>query len=223
MKNLSKSEKALLIIMLTCGIMFVYYRYFLSPILKDIASAGENIVTLQNQKDNLSIVKLSNKNLTKEIDALKVKFSEAAKSLPQTERNPELIYEFKKMGDPNKVIVKSVDIPDVKEYTEGNNSTSKEASSSNGQKTVTKNSGKLMIYPVIITVTGDYNSIMNYTKAVESASRIAQVTDLSIKRYPGTQVLEGRLIINYYFVDLNLDGDIKYEFNTGTYGKPSLF
>ena len=73
---------------------------------------------------------------------------------------------------------------------------------------------------VNISLTGEYENIIKFIKAIEYYSRIADVSNISLSPGEGT-LLNASLTANFY--NLNYKENESYDFNNGTYGKENSF
>ena len=73
---------------------------------------------------------------------------------------------------------------------------------------------------VNISLTGEYENIIKFIKAIEYYSRIADVSNISLNPAEGTKLNAG-ITANFY--NLNYEEAESYEFNDGIYGKDNSF
>ena len=73
---------------------------------------------------------------------------------------------------------------------------------------------------VNISLVGEYENIINFIKAIENYSRIADVSNISLSTGEGN-LLNASLTANFY--NLNYQEGENYDFNNGTYGKENSF
>jgi Tfp pilus assembly protein PilO len=230
MKNLSKSEKILITVLLIVVVAYVYFQYLIIPVSNDIDTSKSNIEDYNNELLQLRIVSATNKKLAEDINSLKEKQVEYQKILPNTDRAAEIIRDFKKLGDSNNLTINSLALGQASEYTvqddtqkvnENNNSATNNNQDNSTQASVVKS----MMLPVIITITGDYKSIMGFIKSIEEGTRIIEVT--SVNMTPGgtdkENAINASLNVNIMFIEDGSTDKNQYDFNNGIYGKEDLF
>jgi type IV pilus assembly protein PilO len=199
MKRLSKREKILLTVCMTLIIIYAYYSFFLTPILKKITVLHEQIDKDNVAINNINIVKSQNKKQNEQLQSIQVKYTDASKALPTSEKNPEITSEIKKLADNNKIIINSIDLGKSSEYknqsvTANNKAATKKDELSNGV------SGKLMITPVTLNITGDYLNMIDFISSIEQDKRIVEINTLNIST-DSNNAMQATININYYYLD----------------------
>lgn len=215
---LSKKEKILLIILGVLIVGYIYFNYFLSPVLQRISSSKSNIYSYETSLNSLNLTKLKNERNKKELEEIKNKAKLSEKALPKSERNPEIHYNLKVLGDKSNIIINSIDFGANTPYTSDKLEDDKKENNE-------LNLADLNTVAVNINVTGDFKSIINFISDVEKDTRIAEVSSININNEDGAESgnLSANISINYYYIASKDDNNEEYDFNKGIYGKDDLF
>jgi Tfp pilus assembly protein PilO len=167
--------------------------------------------------------------LSAEIDSLKVDMQKCLDVIPEVERNPEIAYNLKKIGDSNKIAISTLGLGEPVELSseQSNNSANTNTSTNtnanaDANKTVI-DSKKIYVIPATMTASGDYDAIMNFIHTVESDKRITDVRGVGINKDQQTGALTLNLTMNYYYTGKVTDNTLDYKFNSGSYGKTNPF
>lgn len=230
MKNVSFREKIMLLVLVLCLAFYAYYRFFLTPILDKASTAKESIANYNSEVLRIKQAAVLNEKLKQQITELNTKYMENSKSLPQLEKEPEIAYQLKTIADVNGVTINGVNVSTPAEYSQAANGQNQQAAPQqntvNGQQTVQNtNNGsepKLYVVPVSITVKGSYTSILSFTASVESGTRFADLSTVSLNK-DQDGAITAAVNANYYFITEASSTELKYDFNNGTYGKSDLF
>lgn len=193
--------------------MYGYFSLLLHPVIKNIETSLTNIVTYRGELYNESLNKVVAESNKKKLEELKTKLGNTIITLPESERNPEIAYNLKKIGDINGIKINAVNFSqsDVSNPQQGGNGTINGADAS----------ANLIPVPVSLQVSGEYNNIINFISAIENDKRIAEVSSVSMSNASDT--LAATININYIYMQvLNKDNE-QYDFNKDTYGKKDLF
>ena len=217
LSNLSKREKFLIGILLTFLILYVYYYFFLLPVFRNINEVRNNISEDMVQLDKIKNTEAEIKKLTTEYDACKLKFADAARELPESERNPEISLNLKVLGDKNGITLNGITFSNPEGYKSSNQNGTQ---ANNTQKTAAGDI-ELNVVPVQIDAAGAYPSIMNFVNSIENDSRISRVDGLNITS--SDKGLNAAINASYYFTKGIDNNPASYTFNNGTYGKPDIF
>ena len=225
MNNISKRDRLLLVVIIVLGVFYLYYTFFFTPIMENINTNKQSIEKNRGLVNNIDIVKTSNKKQEATIKELGTKYEAATKSLPGSEKNPEVYYEVKKIADGSKIIINNIAVGKGAEYKEptpevSNSTTANKTTTKQGADNKNQGGGKLMVIPVSLNITGSYTSVMDFIVAIENDKRIAETSTLNITQGKNNS-FQGSVTLNYYYIELNQEE--KYDFNTGTYGKENLF
>jgi type IV pilus assembly protein PilO len=230
MKNLSKSEKFLIALLLIIVVAYVYFQYLIMPVSNDISAVKSKIEEYNNELLQIRIFTASNKKLSEDINTLKEKQVEYQDFLPNTDKAAEVIRDFKKLGDSNKLIINSLALGQASEYTtqdnaqkasENNNSEANNNQANSTQESIVKS----MMLPVTITVSGDYKGILEFIKSIEEGTRIIEVTSVNISSEGNDKEnsIKASIIANILFIQDGTKVKNQYDFNNGIYGKEDLF
>lgn len=217
MNSMSKREKNLIYILALCIFIFIYYSLFLNPILKkidmvksDINSCGIEVNKIRNAETIIS-------NQKSEAENLKAALEESLNIIPDIEKNPEIAYNLRQLGDTNRVTIANLTFEEIMNLNE------EEGKNTENQQNNNPQYSKIYAVPVTVEVLGDYNSIMNYISDIEKDARISNIYTVSINERTNDPRLSGTVKMNYYYSDKITDKKVDYDFNTGVYGKLSLF
>jgi Tfp pilus assembly protein PilO len=226
LKGLSLREKVLLAILLVAALGFGYYRFFLSHMLDTMNETKSSIASLQIQERKIKqapSVKEKPDNQLKEVTVL---YNASLLEIPRQYRNSEIAYQLKALCDANSTVLSSISLgagsaltasPTSAPSTEGTNT-----KGTNTQGTKTAANGIYMV-PVVISITGNYNEIMNLVKAIENDTRTSQVGTIGISSGTKGVDLNANISLAFYYINNGEDADETYNFNTGDHGKPDLF
>lgn len=217
LSSLSKREKVLIGILLSFLVLYLYYNFFLSPVFKEINQVKNNISEDMIQLDKIKNTEAEIKKLTVEYDACKLKFADAAKELPESERNPEISYNMKVLGDKNSITLNGITFSDPQEF----NSSNQNGTQANNTQKTAPGDIKLNVIPVQINAIGAYPSIMNFVNSIENDSRITCIDGININS--SDKGLNAAISASYYFTEGIDNIPASYNFNKGTYGKPDIF
>lgn len=217
LNDLSKREKVLIGVLLILLILYVYYYFFLSPVFKQINEVKNNISEDMIQIDKINSTEAEIKKLNTEYDACKLKFADASNKLPENERNPEISYNLKALGDKNSITIDGITYAVPADYKAANQNG---AQANNTQKTAPGDI-KLNVVPVQINIEGAYPSIMNFVNSIENGSRISRVDGINITSTD--KGLNAAINVSYYFTEGIDNNRASYTFNKGAYGKTDLF
>ena len=90
MKNLSKSDKLILVGLSFLIVIFLYYQFLLNPLLNNISDTKFKIKDNASTIEKLEKMETDNRKMKKSINELKTKYEEFTKSLPSELRDPEI-------------------------------------------------------------------------------------------------------------------------------------
>lgn len=217
LNNLSKREKALIEIFLGLLILYIYFYFFLSPVFKEIGKAKNNISEDMIQINNINSTEVEIKKLTAEYDTCKLKFADASNKLPENERDPEISYNLKVLGDKSIITIDGITFSAPADYKAANQN----GTQGNNEQKAAPGDIRLNVVPVQITVEGAYPSIMNFVNSIENDSRISSVDGINMTSTD--KGLNAAINVSYYFTEGIDNNTASYTFNKGTYGKTDLF
>lgn len=218
MSSLSKREKVLIGVMLLCVVFYGYIKLLLNPIIDNLNEVNSTVNTYKSQLNLLNTASSDNKMLEKKLEDLQTRLADAVKALPLSERSPEAAFNIKQFADSSKVKLNSLTFGQAMDYSSKTQSNANNNSSSADQN---NSASKLMYLPVTISVTGDYNSIINFISSIENGNRIAEISSADFTNSTGT--LQATIIANFYFTTNGSSDNYDYDFNKGSYGKDDLF
>jgi hypothetical protein len=214
MKNLSKSDKLILIGLVFLGVLFLYYQFLLNPLLNNITDTKLAIEQNEIQAEDISNMERTNRIMSASIEKLKVDYEKFKQTLPVELRDPEIQTSLNLEALNNKVMVKSLSFGDGSlislDGKQGNN------------KDVIE-TGSLMVVPVTINLEGDYLSAMEYISSLEKSERISEVKTINIVK--GELGVNLGVVINYYYVagDVKDKEEIEYQVDVPVGNKENLF
>jgi Tfp pilus assembly protein PilO len=231
LKGLSLREKVLLAILLVAALGFGYYRFFLSHMLDTMNETKSSIASLQIQERKIKQAPSVKEKLDNQLKEVTVLYNASLLEIPRQYRNSEIAYQLKALCDANSTVLSSISLgagtaltvnPTSTPSTEGTNTKGTNTESTNTQGTKTAANGIYMV-PVVISITGNYNEIMNLVKAIENDTRTSQVGTIGISSGTKGEGLNASISLVFYYINNGEDAEETYNFNTGTYGKPDLF
>ncbi|WP_010239285.1 hypothetical protein [Clostridium arbusti] len=236
MNNLSRREKYLIVIIGVLAIIYVYYSFFLSPVINKIKIEKSTVDSYNVQLKNINEMKASNMKLINELDDLKEKNNKNSIALPNFEKNPEITYKLKTMADTNKVNISNVNMSQPITYSQSSSNTSNNSTNSSQQSNtnnsnnsnsvvVTAKPGSLLSIPVSITINGDYDGIMNFISSIEKDDRLSIMNTVSLDSGNSGNSSEITTIItlDYFYIAPSAKDKVEYDFNKGEYGKDNPF
>lgn len=239
MGGLGKREKILLAILGIAVVCYLYFTFLLTPLQKDMDASRANIDKYQVKVNEIKGAKGRIEGQRKQLEELKVKLSEALKVLPEMERNPEIVYNFKKLGDSNNVTIATVGFGEVTESApqepqennqnkdQKNNppaeNTNKDTTQGQQANNNDPNKKKIFTVPVTISVFGDYNSIMNFIGSIEKDKRFSLISTAGLTKDQTSGKITAAIAMAYFYSEEITKGELNYDFNKGQYGKTDLF
>lgn len=240
MGGLGKREKVLLAILGIAVIFYLYFTFLLAPLQKDMDAVRSNIDKYQVQVDEIRSAKGIIEGQKKQLEELKVKFSDALKVLPERERNPEIIYNLKKLGDAKDVVINTYGIAEAtesapqetsevnKDNNQNNNPPRENTNNTQGNQGQQNNSNnparkKIFTVPVTLSVSGNYDSIMNFIGSIEKDKRFSLISTAGLSKDQTSGKLTGQITMAYFYSEDITKGELDYDFNNGQYGKTDLF
>jgi type IV pilus assembly protein PilO len=206
LKDLSKREKYLLIVLGVTLVFYCYYRLLMLPIINGIVVSKANIDKYNDEINSQVLNSLVVQKDKKQLEELKTNIDKSLAAFPQDERNPEIAYDIKAISNNCNVLLGAINFGQAAEY-----------SLQQGPKV----SNKLMSVPVTLQVSGDYRNITNFISKIENDSRMAVVDTTALSGTEG--LLQSSISVNYLYMPSQNMIDTEYDFNNGTYGKDNLF
>lgn len=222
MNSLGKREKILLWVLGAVVFFYIYFTFFLNPLLKmmDISKANieKHKIEVQRVRNAKSIIA----NQREEIAKLQVELLQKMKIIPQMERNPEIAYNLKKLGDKNGVVIDSLGIGEPSEFSKAPENQRENNNSQNEEEKKVK-SQRVYMVPVTISANGGYAPIMNYILSIEGDERISKIQSIGLNSDSQGGGLNVSINLEYYYTDRVNEDAVEYDFNEGSYGKGNLF
>ena len=234
LKNLSKKDKIILsstiiLVSIVFGLKFL--------ILPQLEQYTNNLMTLDSKRaeqSRLSSITIENKALEEKQKELQEQYDLALEEISKTPAVAQIIYDLKELMSRSNVEVKSLSFSDSDVSEEEITSNDEVKTDENGvvteidrgisggempdQQIESEQAVKKQI--VNISLVGEYENIINFIKAIENYSRIADVSNISLSTGEGN-LLNASLTANFY--NLNYQEGENYDFNNGTYGKENSF
>lgn len=234
LKNLSKKDKIILsstiiLVSIVFGLKFL--------ILPQLEQYTNNLMTLDSKRaeqSRLASITIENKALEEKQKELQEQYDLALDEISKTPAVAQIIYDLKGLMTRSNVEVKSLSFSDSDVSEEEITSNDEVNTDENGvvteidrgisggempdQQIESEQAVKKQI--VNISLVGEYENIINFIKAIENYSRIADVSNISLSTGEGN-LLNASLTANFY--NLNYQEGENYDFNNGTYGKENSF
>ena len=234
LKNLSKKDKIILsstiiLVSIVFGLKFL--------ILPQLEQYTNNLMTLDSKRteqSRLASITIENKALEEKQKELQEQYDLALDEISKTPAVAQIIYDLKELMSKSNVELKSLSFSDSDVSEEKITSNDEVKTDENGvvteidrgisggempdQQIESEQAVKKQI--VNISLVGEYENIINFIKAIENYSRIADVSNISLSTGEGN-LLNASLTANFY--NLNYQEGENYDFNNGTYGKENSF
>ncbi|WP_195986834.1 type 4a pilus biogenesis protein PilO [Clostridium sp. D53t1_180928_C8] len=236
LKNLSKKDKVILsstiiALSLTFGLKFL--------IVPQLEQYTNNLMILDMKKSEQARVKIipsQNKILEEKQEELKFQYDSALEELSKTPAVAQVIYDLEQLIRKNNIELKSLSFSNSDVFEEEINSDEDVKTDENGVVTevdrgleIGNSEGE--VYEVgdeqavkkqivNISLTGEYENIINFIKSIEQYSRISDVSNISLSSGEGN-LLNVSLTANFY--NLNYKESEYYDFNNKNYGKENSF
>lgn len=230
MGGLSRREKILLIALGVAVIGFLYYSYVLTPQLKNLRTAEGN---LQKSKARLEELRAQQRDidiLRKEVDDLTVKANEATKSVPDTDRMPDLIINLTNITSSSGCTAGALGFGDPQSLNLKN---SKNSSQNGGQNQNGNQDQKLpsnvtdgvvVILPMTYQVSGNYTNVVSMLKLMENNERKMMVTSIAMNKDTKTGGIAANISFNSLCRKLGDSSEpVSYPFSNIPVGKVDLF
>ncbi|MGL4849787.1 MAG: type 4a pilus biogenesis protein PilO [Clostridium sp.] len=172
--DLSLREKIILTISVVLFLFLIFYIGALSPIEKGRINAEKNIKNLEMQKDSLLVKSGKSDKVAKDIYYANEKLANLKNEVPKSEEQVTLLNSIINMekGSGVKMIKTS--------FTKDGKS----------------EDGSLNIYGANISVSGNYENILEFVKLLEENNRKLQVKEVNINK--GVKDYSGDISLNYF-------------------------
>lgn len=190
MGGLSKREKIMLIILGIAVLGFLYYNFCLTPQLKKLQAADDTLQRSKGKLENLQLQKKNIDTLNKEIADLTAKANDATKSVPDTDRIPELIIYLKNMTASSGCVTGTLGFGNPQSLNlESKNSTAQQGNQNqnNGQTSNLPSnvtSGEVIILPITYQVSGSYASVVSLLNQMQNNQRKMMVSTITMAKNP---------------------------------------
>ncbi|MGL4109458.1 type 4a pilus biogenesis protein PilO [Clostridium sp. LP20] len=204
----NKNEKILIGVLSFLAIAALVYILIIAPSNKKLEPNMARIKSLEEQVNNIDSLQISIKDKEKELDGLKGQYDEATKSIPKTDRYPQVVRDIEGMASSAGIKINSGNFSKPQVIAANNN-----AVDDGMQKNQTEG---LTAFTVALDITGNYNQCLEFIKSLEKDERILEVTTFTLN-----EKQDGAIGIVYYVA-----GGVEeesYDFNSGEYGKSNLF
>lgn len=235
-KNLSKKDKVILSTTIIILSLILGLRFLILPQLEQYTNNLMILESKRSEQSRVAMIPAQNKVLEEKQQELQVQYELALEEISKTPAVAQIIYDLKGLISRSSVEMKSLSFSnsDVSEEEITSNDEVKtdengivteidrglEMSGSESQTGELESEQDVKKQIVNISLTGEYENIIKFIKAIEYYSRIADVSNISLSPGEGT-LLNASLTANFY--NLNYKENESYDFNNGTYGKENSF
>ena len=235
-KNLSKKDKVILSTTIIILSLILGLRFLILPQLEQYTNNLMILESKRSEQSRVAMIPAQNKVLEEKQQELQVQYELALEEISKTPAVAQIIYDLKGLISRSSVEMKSLSFSnsDVSEEEITSNDEVKtdengivteidrglEMSGSESQTGELESEQAVKKQIVNISLTGEYENIIKFIKAIEYYSRIADVSNISLSPFEGTKLNAG-ITANFY--NLNYEEAESYEFNDGIYGKDNSF
>ena len=235
-KNLSKKDKVILSTTIIILSLILGLRFLILPQLEQYTNNLMILESKRSEQSRVAMIPAQNKVLEEKQQELQVQYELALEEISKTPAVAQIIYDLKGLISRSSVEMRSLSFSnsDVSEEEITSNDEVKtdengivteidrglEMSGSESQTGELESEQAVKKQIVNISLTGEYENIIKFIKAIEYYSRIADVSNISLSPGEGT-LLNASLTANFY--NLNYKENESYDFNNGTYGKENSF
>ena len=208
-------------------------------ILPQLEQYSNNLMTLDAKRAEqvrVAMVPAQNKVLEEKQKELQVKYDNALEEISKTPAVAQIIYDLKGLMSRSNVEMRALSFSNSDVSEEEIKSSDGVVTDENGvvteidrgldmggtqEASIEANDEQAVKKQIVnMTLTGEYEDIMKFVKAVENYSRVADVSNISLSPFEGTKLNAG-ITANFY--NLNYEEAESYEFNDGIYGKDNSF
>lgn len=207
MDKLSKREKIEIAAIVVILVVFVYFKFIISPIMQKNSELSSSISALNDKYNNILALENENGSYNTAIKNIKSKYSTSVKGIPMQLKDAEIENTLSKFCTKEQLTLSSIN------YNSQSNQTS--ASSNKSDNSI------VVKLPVSITISGSYKSILNLISDMEKDTRVFKVGDFSITSGESAGSEKATISGVYYYINSSTKPD--YDFNNGNYGKTDLF
>ncbi|MDD2574332.1 MAG: type 4a pilus biogenesis protein PilO [Bacillota bacterium] len=212
--NLSKRERFLVVLAIVAGLLFVYYQYFLTPLLAEVDAIKEEVREKEERLLSLRDTDNETVSLLSDIAELETKLNKLEVMVPANPRRPEVVTRLEASAKAAGVELLSIDFDMA-------------AATGSGRGDNREERGYFEI-PVQIYISGAYGNILDYLRELESAGRLYNVKgfDLFIDYSENKYILDMTLDLHAYA--LRQEGQTvpqpeTYDFIGRDYGRDNPF
>lgn len=212
--KLSKREKFLVVLVFAAGILFVYYQYFLTPLLAEVDAIQEEVKQSEERLGGLGDTDNEIKTLLSGIEELETKIKELEYLIPLNPRRPEIITRLEAFSKAAGVRLLSIDfhMAAFNRIREGDAKEEK---------------GYIEI-PVQVNISGAYGDIIRFLKKLENAERLYNVKGFNLLSgyTESKEVLDMSIDLHAYALPpegVKEQGPVTYDFMEGIYGRDNPF
>jgi Tfp pilus assembly protein PilO len=207
MDKLSKREKIEIAAIVVILVVFVYFKFIISPIMQKNSELSSSISALNDKYNNILVLENENESYNTAIKNIKSKYSTSVKGIPMQRKDAEIENTLSKFCTKEQLTLSSIN------YNSQSNQTS--ASSNKSDNSI------VVKLPVSINISGSYKSILNIISDMEKDTRVFKVGDFSITSGESAGSEKATISGVYYYI--NGSTKPEYDFNNGNYGKTDLF
>ena len=208
MNKLSKREKIEITIIAVILVLFVYFKFIVSPISQKNSELSSSISQLNSKYDEMNLLKSENSNYQNSINKLKNIYNESIIGIPLQIKDAEIENTISTYCTKEALTINTLSFNAQTNNTNQNNNNNKSTS-------------VIIQLPLSVTVTGSYGNIVNLISDMERDQRIFNVKDFSISSGNTGSEIKATISGVYYYSNGNTKPD--YNFNSGNYGKTDLF
>lgn len=217
MSKLGRREKILLFVLGFVILVYSFYSFYLVPELDKINNVKGSINAYEKQIEQINQAKKINSKLKTELLALIITTKDVFLTIPEMERNPEIAYNIKQLSDQNITQLHSLSFDQISQYNDIPPSNEEKSTT---EKTVI-NYGIYKV-PIAISISGNYETLMEFLASVENHKRISSIKSLTITS--NEKELDANINIDFYYSNRISTTELDYEFNDGRIdGKINLF
>lgn len=212
-KNLSKKDKVILSTTIIILSLILGLRFLILPQLEQYTNNLMILESKRSEQSRVAMIPAQNKVLEEKQQELQVQYELALEEISKTPAVAQIIYDLKGLISRSSVEMKSLSFSnsDVSEEEITSNDEVKtdengivteidrglEMSGSESQTGELESEQAVKKQIVNISLTGEYENIIKFIKAIEYYSRIADVSNISLSPGEGT-LLNASLTANFY-------------------------
>ncbi|SMC24415.1 Pilus assembly protein, PilO [Clostridium acidisoli DSM 12555] len=211
MDKLSKREKIEIAAIVVILVVFVYFKFIISPIMQKNSELGSSISALNDKYNNILALENENGSYNTAIKNIKSKYNTSVKGIPMQLKDAEIENTLSKFCTKEQLTLSSINY----------NSQSNQTSASSNKSDNKSDNSIVVKLPVSITISGSYKSILNLISDMEKDTRVFKVGDFSITSGESSGSEKATISGVYYYINGSTKPD--YDFNNGNYGKTDLF